>query len=413
MHTMLEQMSVQVPGGTPKGTERRLHYVDTLRGVASVQVLLSHGMLAFFTNFALASPSSHTVAGYLGVSPLFFLIDGASAVCIFFVLSGYVLTPVFTHSRATDAAMIGSRFLRLGIPAVAGCAFSVIMFQAFGGYHETAGAIAQSQWLADGWRPSSDLWFLKDALVNGVILGFQDVSVAQWFGFPGSLLPSMENSFVTPLWTLSIEFYGSMFVLLLARSKSWTLIIIALIIFSRSYFLCFIAGYLAARFDLGGKRLLMPWPIAAAVTVIGLAVCMAGHFWSPESAIKFCTWSEQVLPPCPLMKPSYLMRVYGATVFTLGIMQCGPIRTFLAHRRLRALGRLSFPIYLTHWPIIFGIGSFLLVTLAPWAGVFSARLIALTVSIGMTILAAICFEPVDQIALHVSRAWRKQSVASE
>ncbi len=333
--------------------------------------------------------------------------------CIFFVLSGYVLTPIFTHSRATNGAIIGSRFLRLAIPAIAGCGFSAILFQVFGGYNETAGAIAKSPWLADGWRPSADLWFLKDAVINGVILGFQDSSLAQWFGFPAAFLASMANSYVTPLWTLSIEFYGSILVLLLARSRSWTLLILATIILSRTYLLCFLAGHVAARFDLGGKRLLVPWPVAAAAAAIGLAVCLTSHFWSPELVVKFCAWSVQILPPCPLAKPDYLMRVYGATLFTVGIMQCTPIRTFLAHERLRALGRLSFPIYLTHWPIIFGVGSFSLVALTPWAGALPARLLALIVSIAVTIFAATCFEPVDQIALRVSRAWRKQKVAGE
>jgi peptidoglycan/LPS O-acetylase OafA/YrhL len=128
-------------------------------------------------NIALATPSSGKLVGYLAASPLFFLIDGASAVCIFFVLSGYVLTPVFTQSRATIGAIICSRFLRLAIPAVAGCGFSVILFQVFAGYNEAAGALAKSPWLVEGWRPSADLSFLKDALINGVILGFQDSSL--------------------------------------------------------------------------------------------------------------------------------------------------------------------------------------------------------------------------------------------
>jgi peptidoglycan/LPS O-acetylase OafA/YrhL len=88
-------------------------------------------------------------------------------------------------------------------------------------------------------------------------------------------------------------------------------------------------------------------------------------------------------------------------------MQCAPIRTFLSHERLRALGRLSFPIYLTHWPIIFGVGSFSLLAMAPWVGALPARFLALIISIVVTIFAATCFEPVDQIALRVSRAWRK------
>jgi peptidoglycan/LPS O-acetylase OafA/YrhL len=407
---VLEQVAVQRSAVMPKSNERRIAYLDTLRGLASVQVLLSHSMLAFFLGTAFASPSSGTLVGYLAASPLFFLFDGASAVCIFFVLSGYVLTPVFTHSQATNSAIIGSRFLRLAIPAIAGCCFSAILFQVFGGYHETAGPIAKSWWLADGWRPAADLWFIKDGIINGVILGFQDSSIVQWFGIPTASLASMADSYLTPLWTLSIEFYGSILVLLLARSRSWTLLVLATIILDRTYLLCFLVGHVAARFDLGGKRLLVPWPIAAAAAAVGLAACLTSHFWSPAPVVNFCAQLASFLPPCPLGKPDYLMRVYGASLLTVGIMQCAPIRTFLAHKWLSALGRLSFPIYLTHWPIIFGVGSFSLVALAPLVGAVPARILAFMISIGVTIVAATCFEPIDQIALRVSRAWRKQKV---
>lgn len=410
--TVLDQEAVQGPAEIAKTSEPRLAYIDTLRGLASVQVLLSHSLLAFFSGVALASPSSGKLIGYLAASPLFFAIDGASAVCIFFVLSGYVLTPVFSHSRATSSALIGSRFLRLGIPAIAGCAFSAVLFQVFGGENIAASAVAKSQWLADGWRPSADLWFLKDAIVNGVILGFQDSSIVQWFGLPAAALAPMSDSFVTPLWTLSIEFYGSILVLLLARSRSWTLIILAAIIFSRTYFLCFLLGHVAARLDLGGKRMLAPWPVAAAAALIGIGVCMTSHFWSPGAVVKVCAASLQMLPPCPLAKPAYLMRVYGATLFTLGVMQCAPIRVLLAHRWLGALGRLSFPIYLTHWPIIFGLGSFSLLALTPWVGPMPARVLTWVLCITVTVFAATGFESVDQIALRVSRAWRRPRVAA-
>jgi peptidoglycan/LPS O-acetylase OafA/YrhL len=370
-------------------------------------------MLAFFLATAFASPWSHTPMGYLAATPLFFLFDGASAVCIFFVLSGYVLTPVFTHSRATNSAIIGSRFLRLAIPAIAGCGFSAILYQFFGGYHETAGAIAESQWLTDAWHPSADLWFIKDAIVNGVILGFQDASLALWFGFPDASLAPMANSYLAPLWTLSVEFYGSILVLLLARSRSWVLIILAAIILGRTHLLCFLVGHVAARFDLGGKRLLVTWPMAAAAAAIGLAVCLVSHFMSPKPVVYFCARLGAFLPPCPLAKADHLIRVYGASLFTIGIMQCGPIRTLLAHKRLSALGRLSFPIYVTHWPVIFGVGSFSLVVLAPWTGVLPARIIALLIGIAVTLFAAMCFAPVDQIALRVSRAWRKKTVTNE
>ena len=171
-----------------------------------------------------------------------------------------------------------------------------------------------------------------------------------------------------------------------------------------------IAGHIAARYELGGKRLLVSWPLAALAAALGLGVCLISHFRSPHAVVYACSVSVQFLAPCPLAKPDYLMRVYGATLLTLGIMQCAPVRTFLQHKWLSALGRLSFPIYLTHWPIIFGLGSFSLVMLAPFAGAPAARLLAMLISIVATILAAKCFEPVDQIALRVSRASRKQKV---
>ena len=156
METGLQSAEVRVSadnGGSPEGKRQRLDYVDTLRGVASVQVLLSHSLLAFFLGTAMASPLSGTLTGYVAASPIYFMIDGASAVCIFFVLSGYVLTPLFSDSRATGGALLFSRFLRLALPAIASCAFSAIVFHFFGGKNITAGAIARSDWLADGWRP--------------------------------------------------------------------------------------------------------------------------------------------------------------------------------------------------------------------------------------------------------------------
>ena len=409
---VLDRLVVQLPGDVSTSGEQRLAYIDTLRGLASIQVLLSHAMLAFFTGTAMASPSSGTLIGYLAASPLFFVIDGASAVCIFFVLSGYVLTPLFTKSRATNGAIVGSRFLRLGIPALAACGFSVILFRVFGGYNKTAGALAGLQWLADGWRPSASLWFIKDALINGIILGFQGSSLTQWFGMPAGALSPLADSYVAPLWTLSVEFYGSILVLLLARSRSRVLLLLAMVILSRTYLFCFLTGHIAARLDLGGKRIVVPWPAAALAILIGLGICSAGHFWRPEPMVSFCAWSAQILPPCPLSGTDYLMRVYGATLFTIGVMQCSPIRRILGHRYLSMLGQLSFPIYLTHWPIIFGFGSFVLVGSAPWVGVLPARVFALAASIVLSIVAATYFESVDTIALRVSRQWRKRNVTT-
>ena len=88
--------------------------------------------------------------------------------------------------------------------------------------------------------------------------------------------------------------------------------------------------------------------------------------------------------------------------------ECAPARAFLGHQRLRALGQLSFPIYLTHWPIIFGAACFIFVASAPWLGMRGARSLALIAGVALAVVAAVAFERVDQYALRVSRVLRQQ-----
>jgi peptidoglycan/LPS O-acetylase OafA/YrhL len=85
-----------------------------------------------FLGTGAASPLSGTLTGYSAASPIYFIRDGASAVCIFFVLSGYVLTPLSSGSRPTAGTLLFSRFLRLALPAIANCAFSAKLFTFWG-----------------------------------------------------------------------------------------------------------------------------------------------------------------------------------------------------------------------------------------------------------------------------------------
>ena len=398
------------PIARPRRTER--HYLCRLfapelhrysQGAAAVQVLLCHLALAFAPSLFWASPLSGSLVGYAAATPLFFPLDGASAVCIFFAISGYVLTPLFIRSRATDFAHIFSRFIRLGVPALAGCAIAVIAFQMFAKYNQIAGF--SNEWLASAWRPSTDLWFVKDALVNGIFVGFYGDSVAQWFGLVPSPSPR-SDSYLGVLWTLSIEFYGSILILILARARSWILIVIASILFSRSYFLCFVVGHAAARAGLGEKPPVIQWPMAAAIAIFGATLCMTSHYWTPSLVSTVCAASSRIFPPCPTMDNGYLMRIYGATVFTIAVMQCAPARALLGHEKLRALGRLSFSLYLMHWPVVFGVGSLLLVEVNHMAGLKVARAVTIVVCAVLAIFAATAFERVDQLALRISRAVR-------
>src|SRR5674476_901615 len=114
-------MSGSVPqcADAPRDKAPRIAYLESIRGLAALQVLLLHFFGAFAPDLVYALPGGATVTGYIHLSPLYFLYDGYSAVYIFFALSGYVLTRSFERHLAQPSSQVLSsqvlaRIVRLG-----------------------------------------------------------------------------------------------------------------------------------------------------------------------------------------------------------------------------------------------------------------------------------------------------------
>src|ERR1700726_5042738 len=82
----------------------RIAYLESIRGLAALQVLLLHFLSAFAPDLVFTPPPDAIVARTIHLSPLYFLYDGYSAVYIFFVLSAYVLTRSFERHLARPSA---------------------------------------------------------------------------------------------------------------------------------------------------------------------------------------------------------------------------------------------------------------------------------------------------------------------
>jgi peptidoglycan/LPS O-acetylase OafA/YrhL len=99
----------------PATAPARIVFLESIRGLAAIQVLMLH----FFSADLLASTPSSPLAAAIHLSPLYFLYDGYSAVYIFFCLSGYVLTRSFERQLDRPMVQILARVVRLGLPAFA------------------------------------------------------------------------------------------------------------------------------------------------------------------------------------------------------------------------------------------------------------------------------------------------------
>ncbi|MFZ2279699.1 MAG: acyltransferase [Prosthecobacter sp.] len=174
----------------------RFEELDSLRGIAAAVVVVAH-FAGIFLPGAVFAKDGHFSWEILFVStPLHLLTSGHLAVCMFFVLSGFVLTvrqlapgERFTNQDLLTAAL--KRPVRLGgmviVTELAG------MFCWWQGWFvtQTAAARLHNSWLAYFWPKEIEAHDIS-ALATGPF----------FYGV----------SFNPPLWTIELELYGSFMV---------------------------------------------------------------------------------------------------------------------------------------------------------------------------------------------------------
>lgn len=316
---------------------------EGLRGLAALSVFFSHFFLAFFplgfVHFFpwVAQPGAQSgiTEQVLSMPFLNVLWSGRFPVCIFFVLSGYVLTK--GYERTADVNVLRSlafrRYLRLGIP-VLGSVMLAFLLARFGLYRIDATVeLTQSHWLER--LTISDLSFthaLKDGLYGVVFLG--------------------HDQFNTVFWTMQTEFIGSMAIFAyrllsfpgrrrLMMAAVYVALAIALSPNAWPYYLAFLLG---SHID-GWLRPMPTWAKGAA---LGLAVYLASIDASPMF------WPFNAVPLDTVARSALLSVLAGfLVVYTV---RAGAFESLLLSRPVQFLGRVSYPLYLVHAPIILSLG---------------------------------------------------------
>ena len=388
----------------------RIGYLESIRGLAALQVILLHFFAAFAPDLVFALPAGAAIAGYIHLSPLYFLYDGYSAVYIFFALSGYVLTRSFEKHLARPSSQVLARIIRLGLPAIAATLVAAAVMLIFGRLNLEAGDLSGSVWFADQWHADlSIISVLKDGIVNALFLGYS--------GLPGVafLAPwqqPVEQSFAAPLWTLSIEFYGSIIVLALcacarrSRALWWPAVLLGAIFTIRSAYICFFIGHVLASFDRAEKPAPESKLLPVFCIVFGVFLCVLAEVWQPQWLRSLCADPTYILFPgqfAPMQQ-----KTFGAVLVLVGIIDLEVARGFLSRPWLVARSKLSFPLYLVHWPMLFGPAAALFLYLNSVVGLEWARIGAIVIGISIAFAASLLFLGVDRRALELSRQLRKR-----
>ncbi|MBQ5947744.1 acyltransferase [Massilia sp. ST3] len=312
---------------------------DGLRGLAALNVAITHFVAAFlpwllYYNYGVLFPRFEGDSAWAEVfsSPLLTLFyNGHFAVLIFFVLSGYVLTlPYFEQPAAVAATALRrrlwARYLRLNVPIAAAVALSWLAYR-YGLYqHAAAAPLSGSlKWLGSVYPPGLDgALALKEALFGSIVLG--------------------QAAFVPPLWTLKVEFIGSLYILLfyLARPARFTWLPLALVLpllyavhgEQSVYYYAIFAGSMLHGLRLGR-------PAQAALLLLGLYLGAYQHFRAMYG----------FLPAPQLWDVKSAYNTLGAVCLCAAVLS-GLGRGLLESRAVQFLGRVSFSLYLLHFMIL-------------------------------------------------------------
>jgi peptidoglycan/LPS O-acetylase OafA/YrhL len=369
--------------------DSRLFELDGLRGWASLSVVFFHAFCELFGAVEPAFRNIFVVA----------FMNGGLAVAIFFVLSGEALSVPYWRSfdRRYVLRQMTKRYPRLTIPIFFSCLITIVLLKAGLVFcHDAAPAVHRQDWLGSflSFVPSVDdfIWYL-----------LYDVYGAN----RGQAL-----SYDPLLWTMHTELFGSflVFILLLiepfTRTSARTRMVLLLgvllapiVLILKPFYACFLFGLLFGRLQgLGTFAALrkVRWLQPVSLLAIGGAL-LFGAAAQKES------WLEHAGAGALLSRETKLTAVAVIVVF---LCHCNRTATaFLRSRLSRALGAISFPLYLVQFSVLISFSSFAIVFVSGRTEMTIAAMIVIAVlTIAISIIASIIFLPVERMT-HVICNW--------
>ncbi len=404
----------------PHETIQRAAYFDGLRGYAAVQVVFLHYVSALalaIGGIAPLVPHPAWEDNFIH-RPWFFLCDGYVAVSLFFLISGVVLTGSFEASAAPAWRLVLRRLIRLGVPMVVCVLLAALWFAVWPRAHVQAAALfGPNTWLAGlGPKRVTLATVCKEFLAGGMLLGHQGETL-----LPPPLprllgLVPAEQNFNPPLWTLHLEFYGSLLVLLMVRLQAklparWfkTMYVTLLILLSMHPLGLFLIGFGVARLVRrpGWERYCATrWMRALAWLALIVGICASSHGLPAGWGREFERISNIFRFPMRL-DAFHAYGQYGGILIFFAVLVLPGLRAWLGGPLGQVLGRYSFSLYLVHFPVLFTVTSALLVATRHMMGG-----VALSVAVGLVLTAVLTFgfeRWVDAPATRLSRVLTRRS----
>jgi peptidoglycan/LPS O-acetylase OafA/YrhL len=299
------------------GSERK-PYLDGVRGVAACVVFFNHLSLSL-----------------TGGSWIF---NGNSSVCIFFVLSAFVLSDLAQRSPLSFPALALRRYLRLIVPMIATSTLAWALLAAGLYRNQEASALLNSSWLGNWYKFAPSFHAMIAETLYGVFV-------------------TGQSGYNCNLWTMRPELIGSLYVFVInatARPRRLrALCYLALAVFySDDYVMLFSAGALLHDYHAELAVIINRTWLKACLFILSLFLCVA--------PMKYV----QVVAPMSEIQ----WHMIAAVLLVVSVLRWDFLQGLLGNAFGRLLGRISFVLYLIHVPIICSLTAWIVISLpAPFA----------------------------------------------
>ncbi|MCB2408970.1 acyltransferase family protein [Hymenobacter lucidus] len=358
-------------------SQHTLSHLDGLRGLAAAVVVVHHLAGFFYPTLLSGDPYSARLGGgveiALASSPASILIGGNFAVCLFFVLSGLVLSEKFWRTGQLEVlrSQACRRYVRLMLPVLFTAAVALALW-GLGAYRNSEVAeITGAQRFGEYWAEMPGWHQILHDFVVGIPLGG-------------------ESIYNPVFWTLSIELFGSFIVFALlalfgAVRHRTAVYVVALLLLSWSELNFYYAGFILGVWINDRRHHGALFKTAPGLWV-GILLLLAAVFFGSYPTAELIRVDDTIYG---FLQPDWLgneraiqlWHLMGAALLLLGVFALPGLQRILSSRWLRGLGMVSFSLYLLHFLVL---GSFSSVVFLALQARFSYGL-----SVLLTVLATL------------------------
>ena len=313
----------------------RIEYLDGLRGLAALIVVFLHYCLLFHP----VIPGGFYTANFV--------------VCIFFVLSAFVLSYRFWQTQNTDSLTSSSlrRYVRLTATPIVSILVAYILLEISLYHHEEVSKILGSSAIF------AHYFQLTPSLSDAIYESFWGM----YFSY------STPTSYNPVLWTMSWELKGSIltaaFLALFGKVRNRLPLYIILIIISiDTLYPTFIFGVMLSDLmysDEGKKwrEILQKQKLLAIITLI-VGIFLGLYIWNSNSILNLYGAMDLEFLAQHKINHEKFYHMISAGLIMYAILNLETLQKILSWKVLTKIGEYSFSVYLIHVQVLLSVGGF-------------------------------------------------------